>query len=287
MSNTDMEVLIEDTLGPVQELPTLPEIVLQINKLIQHPKTTAEDIGELISRDPSLTLSIMKLVNSAFYGFPSRITTIHHAVAILGFNTIKNLVLTATIVSSFKKHDNKTFGMLDFWKHSIAVGALGKVIAKKINFAQAEEVFIAGLLHGIGKLIFSQKKDQVYETILKEAIKQNKHSTELELSTFGFTFADVGYWLTKTWGLPRELCESVKFHHYPDLEADSFLLSSIVHISDILVRGLGVGSSGEPFVPKVNKDSWETLNLTDKEIQDILHTGSIEIEKSLNLLQIF
>ena len=137
----------------VQGLPTLPSILHKLNQMILNPKTSAKEVSEVISSDPSLTSKVLRMANSPFYGFQNRITTITHANVILGFNTIKSIIMSSTIFDVFGRSGKS--GALDrteLWKHSIGCGAAAKVIGHRLNYRVLEELLIAGLLHDVGKI---------------------------------------------------------------------------------------------------------------------------------------
>ncbi len=124
--------IIKNIIANINELPTLPTVVDELNRLLQNPKTSAEEVGKAIITDQAIASKVIKLVNSAFYGFPGKITTITHAIVILGFSTVRNIVLTASIIGSIdsKSVSNKSFSLPDFWMHSISTGAFALTIGK-------------------------------------------------------------------------------------------------------------------------------------------------------------
>src|SRR3989339_1068728 len=141
------EISTRDKLRLITEkvtgLPTLPRVIQEITNLMQNPRTSAEEVGRAITMDQSLASKVLRLVNSAFYGFPGRINTITHAIVILGFNTVKNIVLTASIFEKLGgRGGSQSFDLEKFWLHSIGTGVVGREIARKINFRFQEEVFI-------------------------------------------------------------------------------------------------------------------------------------------------
>ena len=140
---------IRNTLETVSTIPTLSIVIDKIARLLQNPQTSAEEIGKAITTDQALAAKVLKLVNSAFYGFPGRISTLSHAIVILGFSTIKNIVLTASILDSFRSKGKATegFNLEYFWMHSIACAAAAQSIARTIGSNEKEDCFIAGLIH--------------------------------------------------------------------------------------------------------------------------------------------
>jgi putative nucleotidyltransferase with HDIG domain len=274
------QVNVKQLIDSIEDLPTLPTVISKINQLLQNPRTSAEEVGRAIVTDQSLASKVIKLVNSAFYGFPGRINTITHAIVILGFATVKNIVLTASIIGAFNDKKNNKFNMEAFWMHSIAVGALSKTIAKEIKFKFLEEAFIAGLLHDIGKLILSQYLPQAFEKVALHCQQANCLFKEAEQLVLGVNHADIGYHLANKWNLPQDLSAVIHYHHRPEEAEDYQTITSIIHLADILARGLCIGSGGDNTIPEVDDFAWSHLALGEDKIRKILDKSQSEIEKA-------
>ena len=185
---------IKSTIENISGLPTLPTVIERITRLLQNPQTSAEEIGRAITVDQALAAKVLKLVNSAFYGFPGKIGTITHAVVILGFSTVKNVVLTASIFDIFhrKQTQPEQFDIQKFWQHSIACGAASQAIAKHIGFEQKETCFIAGLIHDIGKLILCHHLPAEFAKVVANATAKDILFLESELQLFDCTHTEIG-----------------------------------------------------------------------------------------------
>lgn len=277
-----------DELSDISSVPTLPTVVSRITTLLQNPQTSADEIGHVITTDQSLASKVLKLVNSAFYGFPGRISTITHAVVILGFSTIKNVVLTASIFEAFKasKSDDTYFDMGKFWMHSIACGAAAQTIAQQKGVPNKEEFFIAGLLHDIGKIIMLQYLPDEFEKVLHSLKEENRLFYDAELSMFSTPHPSIGGYLTELWNLPQNLNYAVKFHHNPSMEREHFEITAIVHAADIIVRALNLGNGGDFKIPSANADVWKYLNINEKTLPKLLYQINEEVEKATIFLQI-
>src|SRR6185295_7476712 len=137
-------------------LPTLPTVIAKMLELVDNPKTSASSLANLISRDQVLTAKILKLANSSFYAFPRQIATVKLALVVLGFENVKEMALSLSVLNSFKGENNKYFDTSLFWQHSIAVGAATRMLARETCYRLAGEAFVAGLLHDIGKIVLNQ-----------------------------------------------------------------------------------------------------------------------------------
>ncbi len=234
----------------ITDLPTLPVMMATITRLMQDPRTSAEEVGRAIGSDPALVSKVLKLVNSAFYGFPGRISTITQAIVILGFSTIRNVVLTTSVFKAFsKKPEQKGFDVEAFWEHSLLTGALARAMAIEREDNFTEETFIAGLLHDMGRIILSQKLIPEFEQVNAYREKNSSSWVDAEQATLGLTHGDIGSWLARKWNLPLPYIEVMQYHHHPTLapkpetpsQKDTLNLIYLVHASDFLAKGLKEG----------------------------------------------
>lgn len=267
---------LEAALRRISDLPTLPAVLTAINKLMQDPRTSAEELGRTLATDPALTAKVLKLVNSAFYGFPGRIGTITQAVVVLGFSTVRNVVLTTSVLQALEqKGSGPGFDVHAFWLHSFCTGATAKVLARELRLRYVEEAFIAGLIHDMGKLILRQYLREEFDKVLAY---RNQHDTlfrEAEGRVLGFDHQDLGAYLAERWNLPKDLIHAIANHHQPltprtgpstlsgPKEPDAGeMLARMVHAADIICRALEVGDGGDSRIPQVVEEVWSGLGLT-------------------------
>lgn len=248
----------------ISALPTMPAVLKRLSSVIEKPRITIVEISAFISNDPALTTKVLKMVNSAIYGFPGRIASVSHATMLLGLNVIKGLLLGVSVFELMQKT------MSGLYEHSLGVAIASRVIAQKKNLKEPEEVSVAGLLHDIGKVILTLEFAQQYENAMKEAEEKKIAIFDAEKIQFNATHADVGGWLAEKWRFPRNLIEVIEFHHRPTLAKTAPMEAAIVHMADLLVRARGFGFAGENFVPEVNPVAYELLNLSNEDIKDVL-----------------
>jgi len=283
-----MAIPILKNIENISSIPTLPTVIERLTRLLQNPKTSAEEVGKAITTDQALASKVLKLVNSAFYGFPGRISTITHAIVILGFSTVKNIVLTASIFDAFrgKGKDRIGFDLEGFWLHSIACGAASLSIAKQIGNTEKEECFIAGLIHDLGKLIMCRYLPKEFNLALKDCSDKERLLYESELELFSETHQEVGGFLTERWNLPVNLQNAVKYHHNPLPTHEYYLTTAIVHCADILVRAMDFGNGGDAKVPAVSEHVWKSLGLDSIDIAVLLESIQQEVERASVFIQL-
>lgn len=283
-----MPLPIFQAIENISSIPTLPTVIERLTRLLQNPKTSAEEVGKAITTDQALASKVLKLVNSAFYGFPGRISTITHAIVILGFSTVKNIVLTASIFDAFrnKVEDMAGFDLEDFWLHSIACGAASSSIAKQIGGCEKEACFIAGLIHDIGKLILCQYLPKEFGMVLRHCADNRQLFYESEKKLFDSNHAHIGGYLTERWNLPANLQNPVKYHHQPSPSHEHYLITAIVHCADILVRALDYGNGGDRRIPSISESVWKSLGLDSIDLDILLDGINNEIEKASIFIQL-
>lgn len=288
------EKKIKLIINRIHNLPTPPIVFTQVNKVLNDPKTSAYQIGAIISEDPALSAKILKLTNSSFYGIPRTITSVKQAIIILGLDVVRSLVLSASVFESFSKQYKIDKNYLDdFWRHSLSVAFMARIISRTKNFPsfmEAEEAFSAGLLHDIGKLvIFAHMPEQFSEIrkILKE--DKTKSSFEVEEQILEFDHSLVGSYLAQKWNLPPELANAIKFHHFPDQDENQNFTTYIIHLSDYLAKKAEL-TADDPENPtdsatiKCNNSAWEKLGVESDQEENLIQLLRTEYTKAETFL---
>lgn len=213
------------------QLLSLPEVCLRIQQLADDPHADMAEFGQLVIQDPALTTRLLKLVNSAYYGFPGRVDTISRAVNLVGIAELRNLSLAMAALEVFGGLENERFDMLGFWRHSVYCALLARYLAKQAGVLHAERLFIAGLLHDVGRLlIFSLLPDE--SALIQLRMDRGEEVCAAERSELGFDHAAVGYELLSLWQLPKELRIAVAFHHLPEVAEEAVFEATLVALSN-------------------------------------------------------
>ncbi|MBW2673328.1 MAG: HDOD domain-containing protein [Deltaproteobacteria bacterium] len=264
----------------ILELPTLPMIFLKMNETIAKPNSSANDIAMVISKDTSLSARLLRIVNSSFYGFPSKIDSISRAVAIIGTRQLSTLASGVTIINMFRDIPSDIIDMQSFWRHSIACGVNARIIASYQGIQNTERLFLSGLLHDIGRLIlYNYAPDHAVYALTKAKNTQGMLN-EIEYEGLDFDHAQAGGLLLKRWKLPPLIEHAVQYHHTP-LKSRDRLEPSIVHLADIMANAMEIGSSGEHFVPPLDSGAWECIGLSVNVLDVIIKQANRHIEEIL------
>lgn len=242
---------VQKIIDRLKDIPTLPQVVQKIIEIVDSPTTSASDLNAAISMDKALSMKVLKLVNSAFYGFPKKIETLTQAIVILGFNTVRSLALSISMVEFFTGNKGQRLNYGEFWKHSIATSIMARTIAKKSFPTIAEEAFVSGLMHDIGILIFDQYLPKEYAAAYTKMTEEKIQLYKAEKQELGITHCEVGEMLANKWNLPDPLVYAIKYHHKPDPAKDYFPLVSTVHAANIGVKIMKIGGLGDEEVYRV------------------------------------
>jgi len=242
-------------------LPEIPSIVFELNEVIANPLSSTEDIAQVVNRSPSLTALLLKIVNSPFYGFPSKIDKISLAVTLIGTREISGLALGISLVSLFNKIPEELLSMYSFLRHSLACGIISRILAAHKSLPQTEQLFVSGLLHDLGRLILYSYFPEESHNLLSRARSSGSLLYLQENDFLGCNHTHLIKHLLQQWKLPMMLENNVFYHHNPR-EAQQPVPATLVHLADIITNGLGIGTSGEHFVPPLDHAAWENLGMS-------------------------
>jgi HD-like signal output (HDOD) protein len=239
-------------------LPTLPTVVSRMIEIVDNPKTSALSLARLISMDQSLTARILKLANSAYYGFSQEITTVNRAIVIIGFITVREMGLSLSILDVFKNNPNSAlFDVSRFWEHSIGCGVAARMIARRFGMALVGEAFVAGLLHDIGKIVLNQYAPKEFEEIMTLVAEGKVDLDRAEEAILGTSHAQIGGWLAAKWRLPSIIADSIRFHHAPwEAPAERTFIAAVT-LGDWLCHSCSIGNSGRKAAPAIDPRVWE------------------------------
>ena len=274
---------MEAVLDSFKEMPSLPTAVAKLTSLIANPKTTAADINSVISRDPGLVSRILKLVNSSFYGFSRRITTITSAVVILGFGKVRDLALSSFVFDTFVGGHASSRAVLDgLWRHSFASALFCSAIARHVDPKGEEDAFIRGLLHDLGKFVMIRYASGDAEKVLGlTAREEGLLCLDAERRELSYDHAELGAALLERWNLPDVTVEAVRRHHDPLAAPDAAKRHACVaNLSDILARAFLMGDPGDAAIPALAPPVLGNIGLSWRELEDLSRHVASEYAKS-------
>jgi putative nucleotidyltransferase with HDIG domain len=263
-------------------LPTFSVAFAKINETVMNPRSSAYDIAAVIGKDTGLVARLLKIANSAFYGFPSRIGTIQQAVTIIGAKQLTTLTYAANVIDVFRKIPAAVIDMASFWRHSVACGICARILAGYKNIQNTERLFVAGLLHDIGRLIFYQHATTDMGCLIARARSDSSLLYELEFETLNIDHAAMGARLVKRWKLPALLEDIVDCHHAPQKSYNG-METAIVHLADIMTNAMSIGSSGESLVPPLDLQAWDKLGLSEHALSSTIQQMDQQLKDVFNI----
>lgn len=221
----------------IDNLPTLPHIALAVNRMLQDYESPMERLVEILEKDQTLVSKLLRLVNSSFFGFKSKVNSLRHAVTLLGYSTVQNAVITVSVIDTLAlKNELKGFDITQFWEHSIHVAVLSKFLAMKTRVAPPEDAFTAGLLHDIGKVVlanfFPDALVRILDTIAARQLTFYDAEQDLDLLSHSL----IGGHLAQRWMLPETMVASIKSHHVPAKRGPHCALAALVSVSGNIVH---------------------------------------------------
>ena len=218
----------------VLQLISLPEIYLRLQKTINDPLHTREQVADIIAFDPALSARVLRIANSSYYGFPRQIDSVVDAVGLIGEIELRNLVLATTVVGTMSALSYKGIDIDRFWMHSLRCGITARLIAKKIGGANAEVLFLGGILHDLGMLVIYQQHSILAGAVMRQIDEHHQLRDQAEREILGFDHAEVGALLVDAWGLSPEICELLRCHHQYQLARDHARGSMILALANLM-----------------------------------------------------
>jgi len=275
-------------IAKLESFPSLPGATTKLLYMLDDPNAAVGEIEEILRMDPGLTANVLKLSNSAYFGFPSKIGSVHKAIVLLGAKRLMQLVMTSCVNSVMKKTvPGYDLPPGEMWRHSIAVSVAAEGLIDELNVSEDDEIFTAALLHDVGKLVLGEfVKDDIKK--IEKIASKNVSFEVAEQIALGTDHAEIGAKILETWGLPAEIVSAVRWHHDPDAADETSTLIDVVHVANVLclMIGIGVGREGlhyklSPAVTKrlgiksvhLEKVASHTLDWVS-ELADVFETNS-------------
>ena len=248
----------------VRDLPTLPKVLEEVSKLVDRPDSTTEQVAKLISMDQVLSAKVLKMVNSPVYGFPGRISSIGHALVLLGFNVLRSIIVSTSVFEVM------TENMVGLWEHSLGCAMTCGSLARMLSLKDAEEYSVAGLLHDLGKVVATVQLPDLKPEIERVVAERDVCYLEAERAVLGFGHDRINAWLADHWKLPPNIKEGLSYHHKPHLAQLYPEMACVVHIGDFMARVFEYGFSGDVGVNYLQPEALKILKIRPADFEKLL-----------------
>lgn len=268
--------IVDKALSSLGGIATLPQVTIKIIEIVEDPKSTARDLHEVIKTDPALSVKVLKVVNSAFYGLPGQIANVDRAIVLLGLAAVKNIAIAASIARLFRgKRISEHFSATDLWRHGVGVAVACRLLAKvSPHHAVPDEAFVAGLIHDIGSQIERQAFPEQFARVIDTCmVDPQMDFMDCERSLIGADHQAFGVGLTTKWKFPRHLRAAVGFHHTPEAVSDELRnLCLLVQTADILCCQEKLGFYLTHRGQTITAEMLEALGITEEQLQEVRET---------------
>ncbi len=268
---------IDELIDQIDKLVSVPDVYYRLESLIESPKSTVSDFQQVLGADMDLCARLLNIANSAFYSLPMQIDSIEKAITIIGTRQIREMVLVTAVMKTFNSLPLNVVDMNSFWKHSIAVGVMSKHIAQGSRMAQADKIYVPGLLHDIGRLVLYIKCQEEMTLLFHKRDAEDVSLLALEEDYFGFTHAEVGGKLLRKWNVPESIIEPVMQHHQPHNSFEYHRQSCAIYLADMVVMQHEFGHSGEAHIKEIDPSILKELDLTLPQLDEIWQHAKEEI----------
>lgn len=268
-----------------RDLPAMPEVAGKVLELSSDPNTSAAQLQQVISDDQAMTARILKIANSAMYSCSRKIKTLTDAIVMLGFNSIRSLVVTSAARNLYNTRNSRS-GLKErlLWEHSIGAGFACRILAQRHGPALVEEAFLAGLMHDIGKLVLNLRVPEKFDEVVQIVYNENRSFHETELENLGFTHAEVGALLVNKWKLSPVLEDVIRNHHNPAALSPDNQLLLYLELSNQICRKMGIGFIDEPDLDLVQSPANQMLGFS----HDVFEETTTLLQETLaNEMEIF
>jgi HD-like signal output (HDOD) protein len=257
----------------IEDIPALPGVLIRVWDLAEREETSADDLGRAMSTDAGLTGSVLRLANSAYFGFPGKVSTVTQAIVILGFETVKWLAMGASVFRALNPGRSSGIEPKAFFRHSLLVATGARELMERIGPRRAPTSFAGGILHDLGKLVVVEFLPDRWSEI-RTRIAEGEEPEEAEAEVLGLTHAGIGEWFARRWSFPDELTCAVQWHHAPQ-EADGHLeYAAAVHLGDVIAHRCGEHGDGHARTPTPRPEALEAFGMQEQDLGELVERVS-------------
>lgn len=268
----------------IVHLVSLPDVCVKVNRLVDSPGYSAVGVGRIVAHDTDLSARILRLVNSSYFGLRAPVDTISRAIAVVGTNELRNLVMATTAARIFTGIPADLVDMAQFWRYSVMTGLIAKELALRCSVLHSERLFVMGMLHDIGRLvIYLTLPDQSRDILLITGGDDNLLA-ETEKDVLGFTHMDVGAELLRNWGLPDGLVSVVGAHHDPFKAGDYQFDAALIHVAIALTHGEMSGLSFDEMISPISPSMWDFTGLSVEHLESVIKVAPVKAAEVIDLI---
>ncbi len=243
------------------EIPTIGAVATEVMRRIADPDADFRSVGSVIEQDPALAAKILRVANSPYYGIPGEVGNLERAVALLGMARVRNIALSVSVMADFTgSYGGKAFNWTRFWEHSAGCALIAETMVRLLRIPGLGTEYVGGLLHDVGKILLGHHFPDGFGRALDAAASRRTPLIDAEREVFGTDHAELGGWLARRWGFPRELRAAIRWHHDPEAAGEGALVASVVHVADLFTKAKCIGFGGDQVAVCLEDDpAWRRI----------------------------
>ncbi len=268
MNPAELKTRVEN----IREIATLPSVITELMGLLDDPNVSLRKLGSIVEADPALTVKVLRVANSPFYGIRGRIHTIQQAVALLGLTEFNNLLVSISLFSKLFNEKSRTLPQMSaYWDHSIACALISRTLVSKLFIPTGGREFTAGLLHDIGKLVLLEHFPSLAVNVQMKMFNEQKTDIQAEQEFLGVTHSEIGGWIAEKWRLPVSYVEVVKYHHSPALAQLNKSLVAVTQVANLISKQFDPAAQRypQPTEPITETAAWQILKKENPSVQHV------------------
>ncbi|GAB6183168.1 HDOD domain-containing protein [Thermodesulfovibrio hydrogeniphilus] len=275
------EEIIERIILKTVDIPSLPPIAMKVMQLVKDDYASLKSLEEIITRDQGFTTRLLRIANSPYYGQDRKIESISQAIMLIGFDTLRSLILATSLRDLHRK-----YGPFEqkLWEHALGVGLCASLIAMITHLSNSDEALVCGLIHDVGKTVINNAMPEMYIKVYEKVYQEKRLSIEIENELLGFNHTIIGNLISKKWKLPEKYEIVITYHHestYADHEDPAFAdICNIIKVSDQICLNLGIGLK-EPIEVPIEND---LVGMNEEEMAEVIGLFKLKFEKQKDLL---
>lgn len=282
-----MPITPQELIANLGDLPPLPQVAAQVLRIAADPDSSTDDLQKVICTDQALTAQILKIANSAMFGMMREVKTLTQAIMTLGFSTIKSVVIASSAKNLYSRGGAGLQERL-MWEHALVAALAGRAYGRAFRHQRVEEVFLAGLMHDIGKSVMGIKFPERYGALVRSVYNGEGDQLEMELDTFGFDHAMVGEALLRSWNLARSLEEAVRWHHEPSqAPPETQGLTALVALGNRMALDLKIGLGRPESLDRATQEALAALGATPEVLEKHRESVLEALDADKNMIREF
>ncbi len=272
-----------DIIKGIRDLPALPLVVAELIRSFDQPEVSTGAVADWVSQDQALAAKTLRLANSSFYGLTRKVKTIQQAITVVGFDSVRSMIIAVGIIDAFAGTADTNFNFTGFWQHAIGTALCAKGLARACNLSQ-DDGFISGLLHDIGTLVLVTQFPQQHAAAMAERAARDCHAVEAERHLLGTDHAAVGRALAEHWKFPTLIQEAIAHHH--SLIVANGGIPSVVHVGNGIAHAMGLGGQDDDLVPPISDKAWDSLRLDEASLRRVFRDAEAQFDEACQTLAI-